>query len=511
MEENAKFIKDFRAHLVLHSDSGSEGSSTISKATGNLFHYERSYLNFSMKKIEGFNLSRLLDPFDDKFLEIEDPTIADGWFQSVGGHDGKNAPGIQLQMLKDHKHLREYVLDKIRKKECGNSSEAYLVKDKVLNHIKDIEETIKKKKLVKKLKRLDDQCRLEKLKAKSLLNPQEDYNAQVAVDAWFKSEESKKLEAECDQIYRNVMEGAKIGPRSFTKHTNFTRFYLVLHSRNRIGTLNFTNKDFAERKPKYLPNDTFYPEDDFKSLPDDWNPDVAPYEGAEPSCWVIELTGDGRGLKGGRATWLVISRPAMELCLRYREMKLVYLGERPSDVPFFENADKQGLSALRLYKGSMLDRFAKACNLTDATINTFRKCSENLVQSSPAMKKDVEAIQSHTKEVALAHYYQKSANVKSNYIVQLNQKEGAKISKETSQGVLLKRKVMDDSERSAAIDRAKKFLFDDKAKKSLGKGKVDPGERKLIQDVFRHIIDSRAKFPGEIFFIFGILNCFAIL
>ena len=101
--------------------------------------------------------------------------------------------------------------------------------------------------------------------------------------------------------------------------------------------------------------------------------------------------------------------------------------------------------------------------------------------------------------------------MKSNYIVQLNQKEGAKISKETSQGVLLKRKVMDDSERSAAIDRAKKFLFDDKAKKSLGKGKVDPGERKLIQDVFRHIIDSRAKFPGEIFFIFGILNCFAIL
>ena len=48
-EENSSFMKEFKSHLVLHSDSGTDGSSTISKCMGNLFYYDRSYLNFSIK------------------------------------------------------------------------------------------------------------------------------------------------------------------------------------------------------------------------------------------------------------------------------------------------------------------------------------------------------------------------------------------------------------------------------------------------------------------------------
>ena len=46
------------------------------------------------------------------------------------------------------------------------------------------------------------------------------------------------------------------------------------------------------------------------------------------------------------------------------------------------------------------------------------------------------------------------------------------------------------------IDRAKRMLFDDKVKKSSGKGKVKPDERNTIQEYFAAILDSKEKFPG---------------
>ena len=133
--------------------------------------------------------------------------------------------------------------------------------------------------------------------------------------------EWKELERECNSIYQNCMAGLKIGPRSFVKYANHVRFNLVLHDRNRMGVYSFTNMDFAERKPKYLPHESFFPEDGFRSLPSDWNPDCAPYDGAEPSCYVMELTGDNRGLKGGKTASVILSKSVIELCLRYREMK----------------------------------------------------------------------------------------------------------------------------------------------------------------------------------------------
>lgn len=495
-EENSSFMKEFKSHLVLHSDSGTDGSSTISKCMGNLFYYDRSYLNFSTKNIKDFNLSRLLNPTSSEFLELEDPTIVGGWLQSMGGDDGKNEPGIQIQMLKDHSNLREFLIGKMKQIECGNSVESHLLRDKVIDHLKNISETIKKKKLMIKLKRLDDQLRVEKLKAKRVLNPEEEYNAQVAVETWFKSNESKELERECDRIYQNCMAGLKIGPRSFVKYANHVRFNLVLHDRNRMGVYSFTNKDFAERKPKFLPHESFFPEDGFKSLPSDWNPDCAPYDGAEPSCYVMELTGDNRGLKGGKTASVILSKSVIELCLRYREMKLVFLGERPVDAPFFENADKKGLSDLRFAPGSLLFKFAKVCNLSEASVNLFRRSSEFHVQQSPALKKSVEKLQSHSQTIAETNYYRKADDERSNYIVQLNKKEGANIGVVNDEQVLRKRKLIDQAEKVSAIDRAKRMLFDDKVKKSSGKGKVKPDERNTIQEYFAAILDSKEKFPG---------------
>ena len=482
--------------MVFNSDSGSEGSTTISKAMGNLFHYERSYLNFFISKVEDFNLNRLLDPFSENFIELEDPTILGGWLHSVGGKDGKEDPGIQLQMIKDFKHLHEFVLGRMKRLECGNSTEAYLRRDKIVDNVKNIDEVITKKKLISKLKRLDNQQRVEKLKARRTLNPDDDFNVQVAVQTWFNSPESRDLEKECDRYYQNVKDGIRIGARSFTKYANFCRFYVLLHDRNRQGVYSFTNRDFSERKPKFLPTESFYPEDGFKSLPSDWNPDVGVDPDAEPSCWVLELSGDNRGLKGGKSVKVILSRPVMELCLRYREMKDFYLGERPLDAPFFESAEKKALSGLRLTPGSLLDKFAKACNISGASVNTFRKSFENIVLESPVLKNDVEELQSHSKRVGVTHYYTRGANVRSNCIVQLNKKEGAVIEDEKDENILRKRKRMDDLEKIAAIERAKKVLFDDKTRKSMGKGKVKQQERSLIQKIFKNIVKD--KFPGII-------------
>ena len=169
---------------------------------------------------------------------------------------------------------------------------------------------------------------------------------------------------------------------------------------------------------------------------------------------------------------VILSRPMMELCLRYREMKLKFLGERPADAQFFENADGKGLSDMRLTSGSLLDKFAKVCNLSAATVNTFRRSSENNVQDSPVLKKDVKKLHDHSQKVAVTNYHRKDGVERGNYIVQLNSKEGVKVDAINDEVVLRKRKMMDDAEKGAAIARAKKVLFDDKIKKNIGKGKV---------------------------------------
>ena len=106
----------------------------------------------------------------------------------------------------------------------------------------------------------------------------------------------------------------------------------------------------------------------------------------------------------------------------------------------------------------------------------------------------MEELNSHSSKVGVSNYYQKGANERSNCIVQLNQKEGALVDVEKDERILRKRRNMDEMEKVAAIERAKKILFDDKSKKAMGKGRMRPEERNIVQEVFKVIV--RGKFPG---------------
>ena len=81
-EANRSVIQDFENYMIkqkMDNTSTTSKSSTIVKALGHLFEYHDSLLHFETEKDPNFNLQRLLNPLNDDFLEIADPTAIDGW------------------------------------------------------------------------------------------------------------------------------------------------------------------------------------------------------------------------------------------------------------------------------------------------------------------------------------------------------------------------------------------------------------------------------------------------
>ena len=502
-ESNAVIITEFEAFLrALKFDTSTSDSnlSTVRKCLGHLFLYEDSMLNFFCEKIPGYDLGLHFDPHSDGFLEVRDPTATGGWIQSLAGPSGKSEPSRRKEMLKCHARWRQFVIEKLEDVSFGSMAEAFYRKEIVIKNLIKISEKISQKKVFSQLTKLESQARTQKQRARQILFPSQNFKEQNSVKMWFESAVAEEEETACLKIYHKSMAGGKISQREFLRFGNYARFTLALEDRNRRATYGFSNEDFSSRIPKWLPpqdsQEIGSEIDRFGMIPDGYNADVPPELGDEPSCWVMLVCGDQRGLKGGRQAEVVFTKRSNELCLKFKDLKSEVSEDVKGEDNFFVNAKGKPLAPLQRTPGSLLDKLGIVCDLSNPTINTFRRAAETVVQSSPQMKKCVENLQSHSANVGLTYYDRSTQNTRAQFINQLSAVESpnkAVSDEAVSDDVKKRREVIEEAERMKTISQAKLKLAEDKKKKKeklSKKCKVEPEDRSFLQEIFSNKGDT---------------------
>ena len=171
------------------------------------------------------------------------------------------------------------------------------------------------------------------------------------------------------KIYEKAMSVGKVNAKEFTRFANWVRFTQAIVDKNRRSVYSFTNKDFTNRCPKWLPktaaSDITSAVDRFEDLPDDWNTDSPQEEGMEPSCWTIKVCGNSKGLKGGRSAQIVLIPSIVELLLKYRDLKSEVIKIEEENGEFFVNNKNKPLAAMQRTPGSLFDKLGKAVGLTN--------------------------------------------------------------------------------------------------------------------------------------------------
>ena len=254
-------------------------------------------------------------------------------------------------MMKAHSHWRDYCVEKISEADFGVSDNNVYKKEIITKNIEKIGEKIKKKQVFTKLTQLENQLRVKKQKAREIVFPDNNFNETMSVKNWFNSDEANEEEKACMKIYERCLSGAKIGPRQFLRFSNYARFTLMLEDRNRRLVYSFSNREFAERAPKWLPQSNKDDTDLFEVLPDDWNADAPPVNGKEPSNWVVQVAGDTRGLKDGRPASVILTQRSNEMCLKYQDIKREVVEDVQDSQQFFCNIDGKPLAPIQKNKG----------------------------------------------------------------------------------------------------------------------------------------------------------------
>jgi hypothetical protein len=506
LEANSQIITEFEAFLRnVKFDTSSSGSdlSTIRKMKGHLFHYPDSLLQFQSDKIPNFSLKRYFSPNSEMFLEVKDPSVVNGWMSSVAGSSGKENPGRRKEMLKSHARFRDFVHEKLQNEDFGVGSDGLLRRELVIRNLVKISEKIKEKQLFSKLTKLETNLRTQKIKARDVINPTNNINEQRSVKQWFLSKQAHEEEKICMKIYEKCVSGSQIGSKDFNKFANWTRFTLVLEDRNRRSVYSFSNSEFASRRPKYLPDrvdgeDATEDEDPFHMLPDGWNPDIPQKPGQEPSCWVLDVAGNTKGLKGGKPAKIILTPRSCEILLKFRDIKSEVMKDVDDESQFFVNIKGKPLAPLQNTPGSLLEKFGIVCGVLNPTVNSFRRAAEVKVQGSPLMKSSVQNIQSHSRQVGLDHYDRSLDTTRANFIHQLAAMDSPlKAVEEVPEAVKLKRKKKEEEDRANNLKKAKGILMQDKMRKK-DQGKVLPEDREFLQKLFssKKVI-KKGNFPDD--------------
>ena len=514
LEPNVKIIQEFDMYLKtlkFKLDTTSSELSTLRKQQGHLFLYSDSLLNFLSSRIPDYNLECHFKPMD-KCVEVEDPTSAEGWIQSVGGPSGKENPGRRKEMLKSHARWRDFCTEKLRKQDFGSSAEGFIKKESLIKNLEQISEKIKKKQVFSKLSKLEEQRRIEKEKARAVVYPSNNFREQNSVKVWFASSEAKEEEAICIKIYEKTLAGAKSKQKEYLRFANWARFSLMLEDRNRRSVYSFSNKDFAGRSPKWLPEnkeenlDTTV--DRFELLPNEWDPDTPPSLGVQPTCFVMKLSGSSKGLKlkGDKPATIIMTQRSVEILQKFKDLKYEVFESFEDDEQFFVGFHGKPLAAMQRTPGSLLFKLGEVCGISNFTVNTVRRAAEVKVQASPAMKSNVENLQSHSRNVGLKHYDRSGENTRASFINQLSAIDSPlKAVQEVTETVKMKRQQKEIKEREKILENAKETLAMDKFSKKeelTKKCKLRPEDRRLLQEFFasgecKELISKRA-FPGNL-------------
>ena len=504
MPENADFIKKF-SEAVFGEDCD---SSTKRKTLGHLFYYEDSLLEFKSRTINDYNLGRHIDFFSEKFLELKDPSSPGGWLEFEIEID--ETPGRARQRLQADSKLREFVKDVISNVDIGSSINDYCKRDLIIKHIDNIGSSISKRKIFEKLTKLETQVFNEKQNAKEELDPSRIYKEQNLVKNWLDSETAKEEELKCMKIYQDFLDGKPMGDKKFVHFANNVRFNCALVSKDRTSSYSYTNEEFNKRKCKWLPeyevgDNTL--EDRFKMLPENWNTNVPPEPGKEPTCWVITVGGVRSGpgakrLKRGRSVEVILNKRCNELCLMYKDMKMALLDTVDGKDPFFVNFKNKPLAPLQRSKGTLLDKVASACELSDPTVNSLRRAGESLIQASPLMKNSVENLQGHSGAVGRKYYDKSRPDVKAQYISQVSCMESSQELKvNIPEAVKRKREIVAEKEKAQIVENAKLTLKKTKGNRKQtqnSKCRLLHADREFLQEIFSNVEILQSIFPPDV-------------
>ena len=207
------------------------------------------------------------------------------------------------------------------------------------------------------------------------------------------------------------------------------------------------------------------------------------------------ICGDQKGLKGGRPAEVVFTRRSHELCLKFKDIKTDFFENFSGEDHFFVNSKGKLLAPLQRTPGSLLDKLGTVCNLSNPTVNTFRRAAETVIQSSPKVRAQVEVLQSHSAKVGVTYYERNSQNTRAQFISQLSAVDSPKDDKDDGASDAVKKRRADEDkiERLEIIEEAKRKLAQDKKKKREGlsqKCKVQPQDREFLQKMLTSDYDQ---------------------
>ena len=210
--------------------------------------------------------------------EYRDLTLPLEWINETCSDD----PSRAVEKLKSHSYWRDFIKFKV-----SHSSNVETEKKNEINKVIDnITQDIVDQKHYSRFNKLVNLEKVEKARAKLVLNPSEASNVLKAVANWNQSDVKKELDDDMTKYYNDAMPRESLGNRDFTRFSHFVRFNLILSDKNRISSYKFRNVDFATRQRLWFP-----PGCDLSNLPEGFDPHKEPSPTRPPSAWVVQVPG----------------------------------------------------------------------------------------------------------------------------------------------------------------------------------------------------------------------------
>ena len=278
-EDNKVFIEDMESFMQNNNIStGNKSNSTITKALRELFYSEDSLLCYEVNQNEDFNLQKWRMFNSSSFVSLNYPLH---WITESCGENG----GRALERLKAHAALRSYIKYEVDK--YDSSLDFLSIKQTVNANLESISKQITTGRLYNNYTKLATNYKQKCDRAKLILDPSLNQKINNCVKVWNNSLEKEELDKDNRFIYEQAIKSKSISPANFTKYSNYARMMLCFSDRSRQGAYAFKFQDYLDKLPQYYPEDY----DGFNSLPLGWDPNTEPDSDAEPSVYIIMVSG----------------------------------------------------------------------------------------------------------------------------------------------------------------------------------------------------------------------------
>ena len=414
LEGNKNVIESFVSFLrVTYNITGwMRKTSTYRFSMGHLFTYEDSLLNFELNKDTNFKLEQLTDFNHSKYRELADPTE---WLMSIAED--------RVERLKAWKRLVLFIKDQLNESrvKCGTNTDALVRFQLLISNLDNLFKKVCSSNIDKKAKIVNNFEKRARENAEEYMSPNKRLSEKDSVKNWFNSKQYKKEYDDVVQIWSDATNQSTISEKNFTKLALFTKFYLMLTSKNRNSVYKFTNNDYMLRKALWIEDTDNL---SLENLQCDYITEPPKDDPNKPAnCWIIKLSGSGAGIKNQEAQVIYINKPCQELLHKYSDIKDFMLPNEDANGPFFVKLDSTPLPDIANTKGSLWSKFAEASNLDKSSMNTIRRGLEYEVQVSPAALASIKDIQSHSKETGSGAYDKTSPYRRACFLTKVANKE----------------------------------------------------------------------------------------